>query len=215
MEKAARPLIFGTDLDNTIIDYQNLIREAARSLGAHAPDGMNTKPALRDWIRSLPQGETLWQKIQAEAYGRRIHGAPLNSGFDRFARRCKERSIPIFIISHKTEFATQGSRVNLRTAAMSWLEAQGFFDEKKFGISSRHVFFEGTFREKISRIKRLGCTHFADDMEEVLLDAELGNGIDKLLFSPGLEGSNSNRLRAFNSWHEISEYLFGRFQQGD
>ena len=60
------------------------------------------------------------------------------------------------------------SRVNLRQAALGWMTAQGFFGTSGFAVPAENVFFESTRAEKLARIAALGCTHFIDDLEEVL-----------------------------------------------
>src|ERR1051325_6940804 len=66
--------------------------------------GTLTKRSIRDRIRLLPDGEIEWQKCQALLYGQRIAEAKLVEGVADFIRLCRERGIPVHIVSHKTEF---------------------------------------------------------------------------------------------------------------
>ena len=77
----------------------------------------------------------------------------------------------VFIVSHKTEFGHfDTSGVNLRQAAREWMKTQGFFHHDEYGLSLENVYFEGTRAAKLDRIGALECTHFIDDLEEVLGD---------------------------------------------
>ena len=202
------PILFGTDFDNTIASYDHLFRESAGEMGVDISSNLTTKAEFRDYIRALPQGEIVWQKIQADVYGPRMLGAKLIDGFDAFVRCCRERSIPVFIISHKTEFAAQAPKVNLRLSALDWMAANGFFDRERIGLSRTQIFFEDTRKSKITRIQELGCTHFVDDMEEVLLDDEFPEGVVKILLSNKAEDKGFDDVLPFASWQEISDYLF-------
>ena len=62
-----------------------------------------------------------WQRLQAAAYGARIQEAAPAAGVDEFFAYCRQHSIPICIVSHKTEYSNLGeSCINLRTSAMAW-----------------------------------------------------------------------------------------------
>lgn len=199
--------IFGVDFDNTIVSYDHLFHKSAQEIGVEVPRKIFSKKALRDYVRSLKDGELIWQKIQADVYGRRMFEAKLIDGFDAFVETCRSHSIPVFIVSHKTELAAQDPELNLRSAAVDWMTGKGFFDGSRFGFSHSDIFFEDTRQNKIRRIHKLGCTHFVDDMEEVLLDDEFPRDTVKMLFSGKVFREKDNGLRRFSSWHEIFAFI--------
>ena len=207
-------MVFGTDFDNTIVSYEPLFREAAEELGVDVPPELTVKRELRDYLRALPDGERIWQKIQAVVYGKMMPKATLLDGFCALVKSCRQRSIPVFVVSHKTQFAAQDSEVNLRTAAINWMDAHGFFAVAGLGLSQGQVFFEDTRRAKIDRIRELGCSHFVDDMVEVLADENFPHGVKKILFAPQGGAEKTGEVIRVYSWPEIQDELFGTGASG-
>jgi len=72
----------GIDLDNTVIRYDRVFRAIAAERGLIPPGFGGDKQAVRDHIRTLPDGERRWTALQAEAYGPRLEDAELFSGVD-------------------------------------------------------------------------------------------------------------------------------------
>jgi hypothetical protein len=201
------PLRLGIDFDNTLIAYDRVFLAQARARGLLPAQFRGNKQAVRDTIRLLPDGEVAWQRLQGHVYGQGIDAATLFPGVDRFLRRCRRAGHTVFIVSHKGEYANYDPmRVNLRAAALDWMEARGFFDPRKYAIARANVFFEGTRTEKLARIAALGCTHFIDDLVEVLTDRDFPPGVARVLFDPA-PGGRPAGLRACASWHDIAATL--------
>lgn len=203
--------VIGTDFDNTIASYDNLMHNIATEKGLIEPHIEKSKKHIRDRIRKLPEGEIQWQKLQAAVYGTRMKEAILIDGVKDFFELCRRYRVKIFIISHKTEFARlDETRTNLRVAALAWMEMKGFFevDGPGLGLTGEDVYFEPTRREKIDRIKRLGCTHYIDDLEETFCHDAFPKGVCKILYAPYAKHSNVLGVRAFGLWKEIGNYLF-------
>ena len=175
--------VVGIDFDNTLVSYDALIHQIALERGLITAGTDAGKRTVRDRIRLLPDGEIEWQRVQGLIYGPRMAQAQLMAGATEFIRACRARTWPVYIVSHKTEFAGYDeTRTNLRDAAVAWMTAQKFFDPDGLGFSEGQVFFEGTRDAKIARIKSLGCTHFIDDLEEVFLEPAFPAGVQKCLF---------------------------------
>src|SRR5215475_2638491 len=118
----------GLDLDNTIICYEDVFWRAAKDRGFVGRDLCGSKRQLRDFVRDLPDGETKWQALQGYVYSRGIQGAILFSGVLEFLRRSQAHGDTVLIVSHKTEHGHFDSdEVNLRAAALSWMETHGLF----------------------------------------------------------------------------------------
>jgi hypothetical protein len=186
----------GIDFDNTLVSYDALIHQIAVERKLIAPGADAGKRTVRDRIRLLPDGEVEWQKLQGLIYGPRMAQAQLMAGAADFINECRARTLPIYIVSHKTEFAGyDDTRTNLRDAALAWMTSQRFFEPAGLGFSRDQVFFEGTRDAKIARIRALGCTHFIDDLEEVFLEPSFPAGVHKFLFSswPSLHGEFFDR----------------------
>lgn len=203
-------MIVGVDFDNTLVSYDRVFHSAAGergiTLGAVSP-----KTELRNQLRSRPDGEIEWRRLQALVYGPRMGEAELIAGVTGFFSLCRERGIATYIVSHKTESSAYAEApVNLRDAALQWMEAQGFFETHGIALTRGDVFFAASRSEKLQRIATLGCTHFVDDLEEVLLDAQFPRSTERLMFAPGGRPEGlPTMVRSFASWPAISEHLFG------
>jgi hypothetical protein len=187
-------MVIGVDFDNTLVSYDELFERLARQRGLSAG---TSKKSIRDQIRQLPDGDIEWQKLQGIAYGPRIAEAKVIEGVPEFFAACRQRDIPIHVISHKTEFAGyDDSRTNLRHAALAWMKAHDL----------PSAAFGSTRAEKIAAIKRLGCTVFVDDLEETFLEPDFPASAAKILFAPhGHEPVPG--VRICRSWSEILEYV--------
>lgn len=202
--------IIGVDFDNTIVNYENIMHKIAVQRGLIPPDAKKSKKHIRDSIRQLPDGEMKWQKLQAIVYGSRMEEARLTNGVQIFFMSCKQHKVSVYIISHKTEYANfDETGINLRVTALTWMKKNRFFEANGLGLSEEAVYFESTRREKIERIKRLGCTHFIDDLEETFLEESFPINIEKILYAPHMQHSSPQTVRVVATWEEISNYFFG------
>jgi hypothetical protein len=192
----------GIDFDNTLIDYDGVFRTAACERALVGPEFVGGKEVVRAAVRALPDGETQWQRLQGAVYGRGIAAAVMFEGADAFLRRARMEGHEVLIVSHKTEYGHfDAARLNLREAALGWMEQKGFFDEEGLGVPVANVHFSATRSEKLDRIGRLGITHFIDDLPEVLDDPAFPAGVVKILFTNGVP---ARRPDAFAHWGEIA-----------
>ena len=95
----------GIDFDNTIASYDKLFHEVAldENYIDKSWDGSG-KTKLRNYLRSQPDGEKTWMKLQGLVYGKYMHGAKMMPGVANFFLSCKVRNYRILIVSHKTEY---------------------------------------------------------------------------------------------------------------
>lgn len=197
----------GLDFDNTLITYDEVFLELAQERGLTAPGFQGRKQAIRDSIRLLSDGELMWQELQGRVYGKGVARATMFEGVGSFLQRCRQNGISVVIVSHKTEYGHHDpDRVNLRQAALDWMMAQGFFRE--YGIAREHVYFESTREEKIARIARLECSHFVDDLEEVLTDPEFPRGVERILFSEGSASEIPIGILVCPTWRDVERRVF-------
>jgi hypothetical protein len=200
-------LSIGLDFDNTIITYDAVFLATARKWGLVGADFIGGKQAIRDTIRLLPKGELSWQKLQGQVYGKGLAQAGMVEGVDAFLRRCRQRNVSVAIVSHKTEFGHHDpDRINLRDAARAWMSGHGFFLTSGYGIAPDAVYFESTRQDKIARIAQVGCTHFIDDLEEVLCDPTFPPGVERILFSDVASAAAS--CIVCPTWRHIEERVF-------
>ncbi|MEO5374339.1 MAG: hypothetical protein H7840_08670 [Alphaproteobacteria bacterium] len=198
----------GLDLDNTIVGYDHLFVEVAAERGwLDGPVG--DKRRVRDAVRRRHDGETLWQEVQAEVYAYRMDRAVPMAGVGDFLDRCRERGVPVFVVSHKTVHAARDpGRVDLRRQAMAWMEARGWFAGAAPVLDPARVFFEATREAKVDRIAGLDLTHFVDDLEEVFRVGHFPRPVARILFAPGEDGRPGD-WRVARSWDEVSRAVFG------
>jgi hypothetical protein len=207
-EPMSRNLHIGIDFDNTLVRYDTVFHKYAIERGLIPIETPKDKYTIRQRIRELSNGEHYWTELQGLVYGVKMQEAKLAEGVDRFLKECRKRRIPVSIISHKTKFPVIGIQVDLREAAMDWMESNGFFSE--YGLSRGQVFFESTRAEKINRIITQGCSHFIDDLEEIFLEREFPEEVEKVLYAPGKKGNFPGSIRIFDSWQSITDYFFSR-----
>jgi hypothetical protein len=201
--------VIGIDFDNTIASYDLAMKEMAVERRLVDPVIVAQKKFIRDAIRQREGGEIQWQELQADVYGPYIERAEMIDGVASFFRTCRQLEHPVYIVSHKTEFATRGDgRTNLRTLAMEWMKNRGFFDSSDIGLSPEHVYFENTLEEKVKRIRSLGCTDFVDDLEETFQHASFPDTVARYLYSPHGEVSAISGVNVACDWKQISEEIF-------
>jgi len=192
--------VIGLDFDNTLVDYTTAFREEAAALGLSLPGASKTQ--VRDTLRLQPDGELQWQKLQARVYGPAIERAEIMPGALAFLDACHARDIDLSIVSHKTQYAAQDpDGVDLREAATAWLRRNGI------RIPTKNVFFEDTRRQKLRRIGALRCTHFIDDLTEVLADPAFPPLTQRLWFVTAGETSVPP-IDMAGDWAEIARYVF-------
>lgn len=198
----------GVDFDNTIVGYDAVFLASAKERGLLAGGFSGNKQAIRDAIRLLPDGELAWQRLQGFVYGRCMIDAAMFEGVDTFLCRCRDEGHEVFVVSHKTEFGHfDPERVNLREAALEWMTRRGFFRADGYAIPAENVFFESTRADKLRRIAMLGCTHFIDDLEEVLSDPAFPP-IHRVLFASGHIPSGAPSYPICATWKKIEAEVF-------
>lgn len=194
----------GFDFDNTLISYDTLFRQVALDQGLIPADTPPQKNAVRDYLRKIGQ-EDAWTRLQGEVYGGRIREAEPYEGMQETLRQLGGKEIPMVIVSHKTRWPFLGERYDLHEAARGWLEQQGFHSADGLGWLPGQVFFELTKEDKAARIAALGCTHYVDDLPEIL--DMLPPSIEKILFAPAGAAVTSPEWKVMTSWHQLPALL--------
>ena len=171
----------GLDFDNTLIRYDELFHKVAREQGLISDSVQPQKNKIRDHLRQKGI-ENEWTKLQGEVYGNRILEAVAWEGMLETLLALQEKGVELYIISHKTRNPFLGPAYDLHAAAQSWLEKQGFFSSSGLNWQPKQVFFELTKEAKVKRVQQLGCTHYVDDLPEIL--EMLPASVKGIFFSP-------------------------------
>ena len=199
----------GLDFDNTLAGYDHVFSLVGKAI-ALLPDGFEGgKQAVRQELQRQPDGERAWMRLQGQVYGAYMHQAELIRGAGRFLRTCAERDVDVFIVSHKTQYGHfDPSKVDLRQAALTWMEKEDFFNDSIFSICRRNVYFCDTRSDKVARIVELGCDIFVDDLEEVFREPSFPHNVTRILFGTKVSSSTNDGIRTFGSWNEIERHVF-------
>jgi len=193
----------GLDFDNTLIFYDNIFHKIALEKKLITEKFPAQKKKIRDFLITHNLEEQ-FTRIQAEVYGKRILEAKPSEGLIKNLKKIKDKNIEIYIISHKTIHPYKGPKYNLHDAAEEWLNKNGFFDKSKLGFKRENIFFEITKFDKINRIKTIRCTHFIDDLPEILsmIDGEC----IKILYDPN-NINKQNKFKVLKNWDNLESIL--------
>jgi hypothetical protein len=199
-------MLLGIDFDNTIVSYDRLFHGVACEAGLIPVTVAVTKEAVRQCL--IQRGdEDAWTQLQGHVYGTRMLEALPFPGVIDFFYRCNELGIGTVIVSHKTRYPYQGPQHDLHGAAHGWLEYHGFYDPRRINLGQDRVFFELSKREKLVRIGQLGCSHFIDDLPDILAAHEFPDNVERLLFDPNGQAEDHQHLTRMASWEEIDRLV--------
>ena len=196
-------MIIGIDFDNTIVCYDEAFHRAAVERGLIPSDIPINKELVREFLRSTGR-EDDWTELQGYVYGERMDTVTAFAGVVQCIRTLVDKGTKVYIVSHKTLYPYRGKRCNLHDAALSWLDTSGFLSQS--GLGMHQVFFELTKDEKIERIRVLKCTHFIDDLPEILSAECFPKSTVGMLFTPNGIESLPGTLH-FRSWEQIATYF--------
>ena len=198
----------GVDFDNTLAGYDQSFAALALEAGYLAAVPAGGKRAVRDAVRELPDGDVLWQNLQAEAYGPRMVAAEVFEGAAEVLTGWRERGGEIYIVSHKTRFASQGQGAfNLRRAALDWLDGNGFLGQTGPGLAPERIHFKATRADKLAAIGALRLDLFIDDLEEVFAEPGFPEAVSKILFDPHRSAAADGGYQSFASWRDIGGHV--------
>lgn len=200
-------MLIGIDFDNTIVSYDALFARLALQAGYFDIAPVGGKAAVRDAVRR-DHGDEAWQALQAEAYGPCMGDATMMDGFPAFVGAARRLGISLVVVSHKSVFSNYtAAGPNLRYAALAWMRANRFFEPGGLGFSVDDIYFEGTRVEKVQRIRKLGCTHFIDDLPEVFAERSFPQTVSRILFAP-LDDDSLDVDVVAHDWFVIRDALF-------
>ena len=201
--------MIGIDFDNTIVCYDEVFGRVAVEQGLVPPHAATSKTAIRDHLRAVGQ-EDRWTELQGTIYGPRMMDARPFPGVVEFFAACRAAAIPVAIVSHRTRFPYLGERHDLHAAARGWLARHGFHDPAGIGLPVERVFFEETKEAKLERIAEVGCTHFIDDLPELLGHPLFPADVRRMLFDPRGQHGVPAGIEVAASWSDLRNMLVGR-----
>ena len=192
--------LLGIDFDNTLVRYDKLFYNLALEKGLIEADVPASKTAIRDLLRSEGKDEQ-FTLLQGEVYGLRILEAEPAEGMLETLTELHENGIPMVLVSHKTATPYKGPAYDLRQAAWSWLKQYKFFEKTGLNWQSSQVHFEAEKKDKIQKIHDLNCSHYIDDLPEILQC--LSPEIKKYLYSPDQSTNSLLGCKIIKKWEEL------------
>jgi len=197
-------MYLGLDFDNTLINYDNLFKKVAIEQGLISDKVKPNKNAVRNYLRAVDR-EDDWTKLQGEVYGGRILEATPYPGMQQALKSIASLNVPLTIVSHKTKTPFAGKQWDLHAAARTWLNEHEMHAFPGPNISHEQTFFELTKQAKCDRILAVGCTHYVDDLPEIL--EMLPDTIIKIHFSPEGPLTSNDHWLVMCSWDELPALL--------
>ena len=197
---------FGVEFVNTSGGYDALFHRGCRERNLIPAEVPVNKSDVRNYLRRIGH-EDAWTEMQGYVYGARMNEAEAYPGVLDFFRAARAGASELCIISHKTKHPFRGPAYDLHQAALGWLELNGFFDPARIGLPRESAFLELTKQEKLARIAERGCTHFIDDLPELLMDPGFPNGVKRVLFDPNNLYPDDEAYLRVKSWIEARAAL--------
>ena len=210
-------MIIGIDFDNTIARYDSSFKEIALIEGLINENWKGkTKTEIRNYLRSLPDGETKWMKLQGLVYGKYMNKAEMMPGVANFLLKCKQNNYKVLIISHKTEYGHfDTERISLRKQALKWMTYKRFFDPDYFALKKENIFFAETRKKKLDLISKSNCEYFIDDLPELFKEKYFPDGPKKILFLRSNTTDLPENTTILKNWEDIYIHIFGFINDKD
>ena len=201
----------GIDLDNTLVCYDEVFRKYGEELGILPEGTKQNRSEIRTYIRNQVDGETRWQELQGQVYGKGLSKAKLFPGVHRFLWRCRQKGITVEIISHKTEYGHfDKSHISLHQVAIDFLVKSGIYTGEPNSLIKNVSFFT-TRTRKLKAISDKKFDWFIDDLPEIFDSSKFPRITNKLGFDPNLENKFTDVVVA-TSWLEIDRFILGLWQ---
>ena len=198
----------GIDFDNTIVCYDRLFPALAVEQGLISSDQALSKEALRKHFIFQGQ-EEVWTRLQGVGYGPQMHRAELYPGVLAFIKSVLSQNHAVSVVSHKTRYPYLGEAYDLHFFAHRWLGEniiQHLTIEER---SHFNYYFEASIESKVARIRTVGCTHFVDDLEKILLHGDFPDSVRKILFTQKKRDQTDPDITQMHSWQEAFGLLGG------
>lgn len=196
--------LIGLDFDNTLISYDKLFNQKAIEKKLVDESFTGGKTAIRNFLRENEQEEK-FTLLQGEVYGLYILEAAPTEGMMEALKKISQLKLPMKIVSHKTLTPYSGPAYNLQEAALKWLDKHLFFSKEFLNLTLEDVYFEETKDLKINRIKLLECTHFVDDLPDIL--EKIKNPTKRILYNPNQYTPPKDKCINMTNWKQFSDII--------
>jgi len=158
-------VLIGFDLDHTLFDYSNAVKEALLSHEKYHSLKSENKEQLKNDMCSL-FGERAWTEFQGILYCKFVDYVFIDSAAQQVLISLVNRNHSIAILSHKTHKPILGDDCLLRDVASKKLQ-QELRSLKLNSESISLTYFDSLFA-KIQAIRNSNFDFFIDDLREVI-----------------------------------------------
>jgi hypothetical protein len=191
---------FGFDLDNTLIDYSNSVREYC---DLNNLEECKTTNDLRLLLRASDTSGRRWQEAQSWLYTEGLNFAHPGFGAVELCEYLRSNEFELKIVSHKTTHTPDfcGGKP-LREAASKWVangELSIYFQDTK------KIYFESSRALKISRIQSLDLNYFVDDLKAVFEEPNFPKEVTSFLLQDTVH--ELPWVQSISSLNELQEII--------
>lgn len=196
----------GFDFDNTIVNYDTIFHKVAHEQGVLNETVAINKLAVRDYLRATNR-EDIWTEIQGYVYGARMGEAEAYPNVLEVMQRLSNAGHQLFIVSHKTKHPYLGKQYDLHASARQWI-LQSLCAGGVPLIANEQIFFEVTKNNKLTRIAKLKCDAFMDDLPEILQAHDFPETTHRFLFDPEQQhaGMDLKNITMVSAWKAFESY---------
>jgi len=155
--------LIGLDFDNTLVDYTAAFREEAAALGLSMPGASKTQ--IRDTLRLQPDGEILWQKLQARVYVDR--GALGRAAGEAAASKLREllAKKPVSVIFAAAPSQNEFLGTLVAAKGIDWSRVTAFHMDEYVGLpGTAPQSFGRWLRDRLFDKVKPGKVHYLDGM---------------------------------------------------
>lgn len=195
--------LLGLDFDNTLVSYDKLFYQLALEKDLIQKSIPANKIAIRDYLNHQGKDRE-FTLLQGEVYGQRILEAEPAEGMLEALEELRRQNIKMILVSHKTKSPYAGPAYDLRQGAINWLKKHNFFSKSFLSWKPEDIYFEETKLKKVKRIEECACTHYIDDLEEILF--MLPSKIKKFHYNPNNESNKKGTNTTIRHWKELNRY---------
>jgi hypothetical protein len=197
-------MIVGFDFDNTIISYEKLFKKIAFKKKLVPKNIKSNKNSIKAYLIKEKK-EKEWTILQGEVYGRYIMDAKIYTGVKKIMESLSKNKIKFYIISHKTKFPYLGKKINLHTAAKKWINKNILKNNNSINLTIKDIFFENSIKKKVSRINKLKCNIYVDDLSKIL--DLLPQRVIKILFMPHHKNQHKKKIIIMKKWVDFNKII--------
>ena len=194
-------LKIGIDFDNTLVNHDKSFYEKLKKKIKISKKKFKNKDDIKNFIIKNFNNK-IWTEIQGEVYSCLDYSTP-NPYSHKVLEKIREKH-NLFLISHKTTYPVIGKKIDLHKISKKWLKEHGFAYVKNPIFKRENIFFETNIHKKISRIRKIKCDIYIDDLHKIL--KLLPNYIKKIHFTKNKINTNYKSISNWKYFYEIIKY---------